>query len=484
MENISRFNRRLRTTIILSFLVPFIILLLAAGTFFYYISKQTMEEELGRRLITVAQVVAVQAKDWGFATLSPGDESSKTYEWITNKLKTIKDSTRVKKIYIFDKDDRLFADSNQDYTIGSLYFSHALHERELTQIKNGLRPVSSVLFKGEDGLFYKSGFAPILNHRNEAIGFIGVEASADFFASLEKFRHNITVLILLGTLLTVLIGLVVASMVVSPLKALVNAAKDIGEGKMETEIKIGSRNEIGFLAHSINEMKEKIVERDSRLKAMMHGIAHEVRNPLGGMELFSGLLKEELKSDSEKLKYVEKIQTEITNLKAVVEEFLDFARSVEPSPTKGLMPTFIEDIKLNFLNELDSKKIDFEARIPDSAQTMFFDPDQMRRALLNIVKNAIDATPEGGKITFECDGSNNHNVISVIDSGSGIGEDILGQVFDPFFTTKERGSGLGLSFARKIVISHKGEIDIESAKGKGTLVRITIPGQDNYRQIL
>lgn len=474
MQILPKFNKKIRNVITLSFLFPVVLLVLLSGLFFHYIAKKTMEEEMGRRLITIANMVSLQAKDWGFTTLSPGDETSRTYTSIKSKLKRLRDSSQVKKIYIFDSNNLSLTDSNDNFPIGSTYYNHALHTNELNLTKQG-KSVSSILFKGGDGNYYKSGFAPIFNNKNEIIGFIGVEGSAEFFLSLERLKKNLLFFILVGTITTVLIGIIISGKIVSPIKNLVRAANDIGEGNMESEIKIGSKNEIGFLAHTINEMRENIIERDNQLRAMMQGIAHEVRNPLGGIELFTGLLKEDLRGDREKIQYVEKILNEITNLKSVIEEFLDFAKSVKPIPTNVEMKNFLEELKLNFLNELIQKEIDFKFIISKEADSLFFDPDQMKRALLNIIRNALDATPKRGEIKLECATYDNHEIISVTDSGRGIQKDIIPKIFDPFFTTKERGSGLGLSFVKKIVNSHNGDIKIASAEGKGTTVTIILP---------
>ena len=474
MERLPKFNKSIKTTIIFAFLIPVILLILSFGLFFYFIAKKTMDDEMGRRLLTIANISSIEAKDWGFTTLSPGDENSRTYTAIVSKLRKLRDNSSVKKIYVFDANNQSLADSDGDIPLGTTYFNHALHTNELNLVKSG-KATASVLFKGEDGNYYKSGFAPVFGFNNDIIGFIGVEGSAQFFQSLNRLKKNILVFILIGIILTTIIGITISGKIVYPINTLVNTAKEIGEGNMKGEIKIKSRDEIGFLAYSINEMKKNIIERDNRLKTMMQGIAHEVRNPLGGIELFSGLLKEELSYDKEKLQYVEKIQTEIKNLKSLVEEFLDFARSVKPIPTPVQMKDFAEDLKLNFLSELENNDIDFKISVSGKNKTFYFDPDQMKRALLNIIRNAMDATPKGGKIEFLCSHSNGQGIISIKDSGKGIDDEIADKIFEPFFTTKDTGSGLGLSFAKKIVNSHNGEIDISSSVGKGTTVTIILP---------
>jgi len=104
-----KFNKKLSNVIILSFLFPVIILILSSGLFFYFTAKRNMDAELGRRLATIADIVSIQAKDWGFQTLSPGDENSRTYAAIAEKLNRLKTSSGVKKIYILEVNILAFA---------------------------------------------------------------------------------------------------------------------------------------------------------------------------------------------------------------------------------------------------------------------------------------------------------------------------------------------------------------------------------------
>lgn len=473
MDMLPKFNKKLRTSIILSFLVPVILLILACGLFFYFIAKKATEEEMGRRLKTVANIAAMDAQNWGFTTLAPGDENSRTYRLIVKKLNKISNSANLRKVYLFDEENRSIADSEGTVPIGQKYFNHYLHKKELQKARG--QAVSSILFVGDDGRYYKSGFAPVLTPEGELLGFVGVEGSAKFFSSLYTLKRNILLFMIIGTLLTIVIGVVLSSKIVSPIKSLVKASRDIGEGNMSGEIKISSKDEIGFLAHAINEMKENIVERDNRLRAMMQGIAHEVRNPLGGIELFAGLLKDEIKTDLETLQYVEKIDSEIKTLKNLVDEFLDFARNVKPVVSPVDIRTFLEEIKMNFISELQGRNIDLVESLPGDNGKIYFDQDQIKRVLLNIIRNSIEACSKGGKISIKCTTSYNYTIISVEDTGKGISKKDLGRIFEPFFTTKDTGSGLGLSFAKKIVNSHNGDIKVQSAEGGGTTVEIALP---------
>ncbi len=142
-----------------------------------------------------------------------------------------------------------------------------------------------------------------------------------------------------------------------------------------------------------------------------------------------------------------------------------------------------EEIKFIFLNDLNARKIDLEISIERRKDNFSFDPEQIKRALLNIVRNAIDETPDGGKIVLNCAIDKNYQTITVIDSGKGIKDDIAKRIFEPFFTTKERGTGLGLSFAKKIVDSHHGDISITRNNDIGTKVTISLPSTEQVKAL-
>ena len=106
---------------------------------------------------------------------------------------------------------------------------------------------------------------------------------------------------------------------------------------------------------------------------------------------------------------------------------------------------------------------------------MVFDPDQLRQVLDNLLRNAIDATPPGGRVTLSAEWTPRHLVFEVRDTGSGIAADVLPKIFDLYFTTKPQGTGIGLAVSQQIVAAHGGRIDVESRPGRGTVMRVVLP---------
>ena len=273
-------------------------------------------------------------------------------------------------------------------------------------------------------------------------------------------------------------------------------------GKIYTRIStspvLDKKNEqIGTVLNieDITELRrlEEEAQRNRRLRAtgeMAAGIAHEIRNPLGSIELFSSLLKKDLSEDQDKREIVEHISASVKNMDRIISSLLLFAKSPQPSR------------QLCDLNELlkelfkDSSAI----LIPQGINPVFSlgkdaiangDSHLLKQVFINLIRNAIQAMPEGGdlKITTQkssqleqpsdqSDYCRQFIKITVADQGGGVSEENLANVFNPFFTTKDHGTGLGLSISHNIIKAHQGTIDVESEEGKGARFILKIPYWD------
>lgn len=210
------------------------------------------------------------------------------------------------------------------------------------------------------------------------------------------------------------------------------------------------------------------------------GMAHEVRNPLGGIEIFTSLLRRELEGDEEKLKMLSHISTGAQAINNVISNFLLFTR--EPMPVKKEF-----DIVKLITNTLEfagyvfeHNHINVKAIMDDDTIPVVADPDLVRQALLNIIHNATQAMPDGGEFTISVktvskDGEKSAVEIICMDTGPGAPENIRDKIFDPFFTTKETGAGLGLAIVSQIVQAHGGYVDLLKTEGQGAGFIISFP---------
>jgi signal transduction histidine kinase len=217
----------------------------------------------------------------------------------------------------------------------------------------------------------------------------------------------------------------------------------------------------------MDRMRLQIAERDARMQQMLAGIAHEVRNPLAGMTLFAGILRDELPEGDERRGHVLKIQRELGYLERVVNDFLEYAR--RPKPELADVP--LGDLLAEVAQMASTD--DVAIAVDVTAITAHADRGQLRRALINLAKNAVQAATSSGQrgddvVKLSATTSDSELAIAVWNRGKEISAATSGKLFEPFFTTREKGTGLGLAFVREIVADHGGRIDVTSASGETT----------------
>lgn len=219
-------------------------------------------------------------------------------------------------------------------------------------------------------------------------------------------------------------------------------------------------------------------EKLAALGQMVAAVSHEIRNPLGIISSTAELLRGKLKKYEPDNQLADVIVEESGRLAGIVTEFLDFARPQEPKITSLSLQEIIKK-NLNFLApEIDKKGITI-SQLYGGPASIQADPDLIYRALLNIFLNAIQATPNEGRISVNTTGRNGRKgdvaIVTISDTGTGIKPEDLKMIFNPFFTTKDKGSGLGLAIVKNIIQSHRGDIFIEPIEGGGTRVEIHLP---------
>jgi signal transduction histidine kinase len=462
----------LRTKTIATFLVP---ALLTVGLFAWFARfrlREGLDAELGHRLISIARSATTLLPPDLLHTLQPGDRTSRTYRNLKRRLQGLQQATGVRRIYVFDRERRSLLDTDPQIPIGTRYVNLSFDEHELRAVFAG-KPRASLLFQDEQGKQYKTGFAP-LSDDNEVIAVIAVDGSAHYFQNLRNMQRELFVYGLLSIALVVFTGIVFAGWLLSPVRKLVYAARKMGTGELTEEIPSLRRDEIGFLAKTMEEMRQNILARDRQMQMMLSGIAHEVRNPLGGMELFSGILREELAGDEVKISHIDRIQRELRYLADVVNSFLDYARPITIQKELHNWQGFIFEIAMLLSANAEPKAISLNIVGEDIPHGISFDRARMQQVILNVVQNAIQASPPNSAISLQSELQTDCLLFSVRDCGSGIPEEQRQRVFEPFYT-REKGTGLGLPLAKKFVEAHSGMLSIECPPEGGTIVKICLP---------
>ena len=225
---------------------------------------------------------------------------------------------------------------------------------------------------------------------------------------------------------------------------------------------------------------QKVIERQEKLTAMgelASGVAHEIRNPLNAIGVLGQRLDMEFSPTKDEQEYhhlVRAIVAEVYRVNAIIQRFLKFARP----PRLIQMPTdldeWIEEYRPVLEGEAETKRLQFILKAFSGCQVSI-DREQMQQVLLNLVRNAVEATKPDGTVTVTAGQRLGNAFIEVADTGKGIPQEMLSQIFNLYFTSKDDGNGMGLSIANQIVQAHGGIIEVESREGTGSIFRIVLP---------
>jgi len=217
------------------------------------------------------------------------------------------------------------------------------------------------------------------------------------------------------------------------------------------------------------ESQMQLRARLSSLGELSAGIAHELRNPLGVIAGYTKLLSKKL--DSSLTPTVDAISREIIVMDRIISDFLSFAKPAELNISDIDLKTIIENCVTAVTGERGNIKLNLDI---NGLPVIKGDEVFLRQAFTNLIQNAVEAMPQGGELAINASSKGDFLDVAISDAGHGIAENIMDKIFLPFFTTKENGTGLGLAIVHKIVVSHGGNIFVDSSD-KGTTFRIRFP---------
>jgi signal transduction histidine kinase len=463
---------RLLAKLLVAMLVPAVLALALFGAAAHESARRLLEVELGRRLATAASSVAMLVLPEQLSAIGAGDEESKTYANLCHRALQARERLAVRRVLLVTSDLSARGDSEGLLPLGAKAYELGADAPEIEKAGLG-QPTASPLFTGRDGLPYKRGYARI-----GTAGFAVVEASAQYLDALAAFRRWLLFGGGFGVAIIVVLAAWLSRRTTGPLERLARAAERIGRGDLTGAVAAETRDEIGYLASRFDEMRTALRARDERMQMMLAGIAHEVRNPLGGLELYAGLLREGLTGQTERLAEIARVEREIGYLKNVVTDFLDFARRPAPAMDVVAVRELLGEAA-EVCRPDPGPRIKIECEPALKAQA---DRAQLRRAIINLTKNAIAAAGPSGDVVLAArtDGGARQLVLwEVRDSGPGVSPDVVDKIFAPFFTTREKGTGLGLAFVKEIACDHGSDVVVDRAPEGGACFRFwtnVVPG--------
>jgi len=236
------------------------------------------------------------------------------------------------------------------------------------------------------------------------------------------------------------------------------------------------RKEVRRLTDEL-EVKNRELARKNRLAdlgQMASHVAHEVRNNLVPVTLYLSLLRRRLSDDPGSLDIVGKLEAGFTAMDATVNDLLNFSTDQQPQRQAFSLRKLVEGVCGSLAPQLSAQAIETHIDVPDS-QFVTADQDMLRRAVLNLALNALDAMPQGGSLVVTSSSGPAGVELEIADSGPGLSEEDKRRAFDPFFTTKRGGTGLGLAIVSRIAEAHGGEVTVLNCPEGGSAFTLRIP---------
>ncbi len=223
-------------------------------------------------------------------------------------------------------------------------------------------------------------------------------------------------------------------------------------------------------------------ERLTSLGELSAGIVHEVRNPLGAIKGAVEIIEDELPEDSPRREFADIAKREVDRLDRLVREFLCFARPPQLAKSPANLNDVVNSVRLLIEQNAVAQNVKIVSELDKESPLVTIDSEQIKQVLLNLAINALQVMPEGGQLTFRTKNTNEFLTVQVEDEGGGVDASIAQRIFDPFFTTKEKGVGLGLSVAYKIVAQHGGKLRIINGE-HGAIFRLTLSKTQNEQTL-
>ena len=372
-------------------------------------------------------------------------------------------------------------------------------------------------YYGKNQLFISSP----LYQDNKIIGALqALIPLGDVEESMADFQRTVMFFTITTSFTFIILGsLLLTRYLVKPLERVIKATEDITEGYFSPDLEPTGRNEIGTLSTSLSRMADKLREDRNRIEQYVQsleesnkqlkkaqdevlrseklasvgklaaGVAHEIGNPIGIILGYIDILRNNMNQQEENYDILKRVENEIMRIDKIIRELLCFSRPRKVSLHPIHVNSLIEEATSLISHQKSFHSIELELGLQEGLPLIMGDEQQFQQVIINLLINAMNAMPEGGRLIINSErysdvedpshtSLNQSGVkISIKDTGIGIPGENINEIFDPFFTTKDpgKGTGLGLSVSLRIIESFGGKISVESSPGEGTEFTIKIP---------
>jgi two-component system NtrC family sensor kinase len=375
-------------------------------------------------------------------------------------------------------------------------FSTELEKNEWSVVHNAA--LYGSLFRNDGRMLFYRKMSPYADRDTKWL--LVIETDRDtLFAPINNMRNSIWWLLGFLLIVSLLVAMWASGRLAAPIHNLADIINRFADGERGARYKALAHDEIGLAGRAFNYLaanlehtekeREKAVkaacqsERLAALGQLAAGIGHEINNPLMNIMSLASLVGDSLDESNKELKAdIQVMKKEGERCARIVQGILNFARESEPSYEAFDMAAMLEETLQLLRHRIESAEINLHTEI-HSPLVMQGDEKLLQQVMVNVLLNAIQASPVGGDIFIQAESINKEVIIEVLDHGSGIKASNASKIFDPFFTTKEEGegTGLGLSVSYGIIKKHAGTIMIDNTDNAGVSVLIKLPLEDKRK---
>ncbi len=476
------FRGKIQLTLIMSLLGSLTLVGLGLIIYNYNEFKSSLQENINDKLRSISTELSMRIG-------TDGRLSESIHDVLTDQLISLSDITRTD-INLYDLEGKLFATSRSE-----------IYNRGLTSTR--INPVAyralavglKTHFLHDENLgkmSFFSAYLPLYNQSSQLVGYLNIP----YFTKQDEFKKKVTVFIvafsnvyILLISLSLLIALFIGRKLTLPLLQIEENLKGIQLGKLNAKIEYAGEDEIGRLAKEYNKKVDELAEsaallakteRELAWREMARQVAHEINNPLTPMKLNLQYLQRIKEQGVENFgEYFDRVsKTLIENidvLSMIASSFSDFAKMPKINNEVLDLGERVRDT-IALFEKTTNVNIDLNLH-GDEHIEILADKDQFNRALINLIKNSIQAIPRDreGHLSIELLKEDQSALLKIADNGTGIPAEMQQKLFEPSFTTKSSGMGLGLAITKRIIENFKGEIWFETTANVGTIFYVKIP---------
>ena len=461
---------------ILSLVIGILIVsFLALSIPLYWYTRSALEDELDKRLLSTAEIAAHQLRHDLVANLAREPALAKVRVTLERDLST----------FLVDGIEGLavYAPGGAELARSSVTLSEqpdiAVFLQTLSNLQYPVERAVSELYRLSGGEYFKAA-AVSMEVGTQLPLILIVWGGADFMTVIDQIVGSLFWIILVSVVVAVSLAAVFSRSLIRPVIELSAYAKSIQKNIHSELVDLGRSDEFGDLNRALSEMHTEVRQHEKSMKQLLSSIAHEIKNPLGGMEIYTGLLEESLsrEADAEEFAdhrtYLEKVTRELRHLKQIVLEYLDYAKPLKSHLEPLQVELIFEDILRILQPEIRQKNVAYQISGTGVVQG---DESKLRRVFVNLLKNSLEAVDRKSTIDITIKSQDHAVSVMISDNGRGIPQADLENIYEPYFTTYEKGYGLGLTIVKNIIDEMNGTILVESIVGQGTTFTLSFPGK-------